>query len=57
MWCGVRQLLSEGWEAEMDCTVDTPLGAGSYLACWVHLNTGWESGEDANQCPTKEPHL
>lgn len=37
----MRQLLSKGWKAEMDCTVDAPLGAGSYLAWWVHLNTGW----------------
>lgn len=46
MWGGVRQLLPEGWKADMGCAVDAPLGAGSYLAGWIHLNTGWESGED-----------
>lgn len=34
MWCGVRQLLSEGWKAEMDCTVGKVLAAtwlGGYI--------------------------
>lgn len=53
MWGGVRQLLPEGWKADMGCAVDAPLGAGSYLAGWIHLNTGWESGEDPNRCPQK----